>query len=159
MTSEPPVSGPDLPDLLAFGRELIERATAVGAEPIIYGSLACAIHTGDLSLGLNDIDLLVPEAAFAGLMAALAADPSLVVEATSYHTVKVSRGPLKASFDAVERYLRGIEHGAARAAMDGVPFLVLDRQALARSYERAAETIPQKRDAYLVKLRKLRAPS
>jgi hypothetical protein len=146
---------PDLVELLTFGRHVAEQGSMVGPEPIAYGSLAYAIHTGDRAAGLNDIDFLAP-ASFGDLARILSPDPCLTVERTEYHTLKVSFGPLKVSFDALERYLPVARDGATRASLDGFAFLVVGREALVGSYERAAESIPQKRDAYLLKLRRLR---
>jgi hypothetical protein len=144
-------------DLLAFGHAMGRRVAPICGDPVAYGSLAFAAHTGDWSFGLADIDLLAPIAAFPEILDVCSADAKLHCEATAYHTIKVSRGELKLSFDSLDHYLDGIAFEPATVVVQGFDFTVIDRAALIAAYERAAETIPIKREAYLAKLERLRS--
>jgi hypothetical protein len=145
-------------ELLTFGRAIATQVAPISGEPLVYGSLAFVAHTGDWALGIADIDFLVPDAVLPGVLETCRRDAGLVCEATDYHTVKVRRGDLKLSFDSLDHYLAGIAHRPEAATIGGFPFQVIDQPALIAAYERAAETIPIKRAAYLAKLEALRAP-
>ena len=143
--------------LLAFGREIASLVAPIGGEPLVYGSLAFIAHTGDWSFGIADIDFLVPNAVLLGVLEACRRDASLVCEETDYHTVKVRRGDLRLSFDSLDHYLAGIAFQPAETTVGEFTFQVIDRTALIAAYERAAETILVKREAYLAKLARLRS--
>jgi hypothetical protein len=147
--------GSSFADLLAFGRLIADRCGGIAGEPLVYGSLAYVAHTQDWSLGLNDIDFLVPEASFPGLLALLRADPELTCEETTYHSIKVRKRELKVSFDGVEAYLAGIAAQPIVAEIDGFSFRVIDPAALIEVYRRGAASIAQKREVYLGKARVL----
>jgi hypothetical protein len=152
------VSPPDdqqLSDLLAFGEAMADRFRPILGEPLVYGGLAYAGHTGDWEHGLGDIDFLAPEAAFQQLLAICRDDASLRTEETSYHTLKVSRGDLRVSIDSIEAYLSGIAYQPIAMRVATFAFRAIDQLALAAAYRRAAETIPLKRAAYRRKLRGL----
>lgn len=46
--------------LLSFGKEIIQLCGRHGTKPILYGSMAHFLHTGDTGMRINDLDFLVP---------------------------------------------------------------------------------------------------
>jgi len=123
----------------------------LGCEPIVYGSLAVVAHTGDAALDLNDVDFLAPETLFPAL--AVSCGRAAVIEATSYHSLKIRRNQLTVSFDSLDHYLGDIPRDPIWMAVADFKFLALDRAALSESYRLGAAAIPIKRDSYLEKLR------
>ena len=141
----------DFAALLAFAASTADVCRSLGPEPLVYGSLAYVAHTGDRSLGLNDVDFLAPEILFADLAAYCLSRTVLSHELTTYHSLKVLKGNLKVSFDSIEHYLAGISARRVRCLVDDFSFQAIDRHALAEVYARGAEAISEKRAAYLLK--------
>jgi len=138
--------------LLTFGNEMIALSQSLGFQTVAYGSLAYLAHTGDPTVVLADIDLLVTKGAFAALMDRINADAMLRCAPTTYHSLKVFRGKLKVSFDSQEDYLDSVPFERQPVDVGGFPYLVIDRTALIEVYRRGAATIPVKREAYLAKI-------
>ena len=46
--------------LIRFGKEIISICRTFGCVPIMYGSLAHFLYTGDTSMRVNDLDFLIP---------------------------------------------------------------------------------------------------
>jgi hypothetical protein len=143
-------------ELGAIAQKLCRSADV---EPVAYGSLAYIAHTGDWTSGLNDIDFLVPETAFAAIAEATQGVPALRIETTTYHSLKLFRGTDKVSFDSIVDYLAGIGWQAQAVTVAGLSVSVVDPQALAECYRRAAAAIPQKREAYGRKFARLQRKS
>lgn len=143
-----------LSELISFAGELFNLCKAVGINPILYGSLACAYHTGDSSMDINDIDLLVPENSLEKLVELLRGD-EYSHELTTYHSLKIFKSDLEISFDGIEHYLADLPHEGVPAEINGVNFAVVSRETLKEVYRRGADTIPFKSEAYALKLRAL----
>jgi len=57
--------------LIRFGKEIIALCHSHGANPILYGSMAHFLHTGDKGMNVNDLDFLVPSSKLPGIFRAL----------------------------------------------------------------------------------------
>lgn len=145
-----------LHELLSFGAELMVHCMAHNIHPIVYGSLAYVVHTGDSDMVVHDIDFLIPLGTFGELIAIVQDMPDCVYEETNYRSIKVYRGSMKVSFDSIEDYLAGIPFQTQSIHFNGYPLEVVDTDTLVEVYRRGAATIPAKSEQYAFKLRVLR---
>jgi hypothetical protein len=142
-------------DLLAFGSELVSACAKCDLNPLVYGSVAVMFHTKDESVTTQDIDFLIPKSRFPDVINFVRSDPRLRFEETTYNSLRVFKGQLKASFDSLEDYLMGMEYQSIQATLAGHKFFFVDRQTLREVYKRGADRIPMKRDAYVNNFKKL----
>lgn len=142
----------DLSKLLTFAQTLFSICAEIGVQPVVYGSLAYAFYTNDEKISINDIDFLVPEAAFNPIIVAVKTKPDVTCEETTYHSLKLFCEDVKISFDAVEEYYRDLPCDFIEGKINGVVFKFVSREALREVYKRGAETIPTKQEQYRAKL-------
>lgn len=124
-------------------------------KPVVYGSLAYAFYTRDAAVDINDLDVLIEEAAFPRIIAMVAQDSTIRHEATTYHSLKLFRAEAKISFDAKEEYYRDLPDEFVDGRVNGVDLRFVSREALKEVYRRGAATIPANRAKYLEKLKRL----
>lgn len=144
--------------LIGFLKDLLKICDGLKIAPVVYGSLAYAMHTQDESVDINDIDLLVPEVSFPKLIEKIADTGFLKFEETTYHSLKVFKDELKISFDAIEEYYKGLPDDFHKETIHDVPVQIVGRQALIEVYKRGRDTIPFKHDVYNKKLEVLIQP-
>jgi hypothetical protein len=145
-----------LKSLIPFGMDLLEYCKSINLFPIAYGSLAYLYHTGDKVTAINDIDFLIPKNRFQDLINLVKKHPDLRCEETTYNSIKVFRGDLKIAFDSIEDYLKDIDFKTQKIELGGGTFDVVDKATLLEVYQRGADTIPFKKEAYTDKLTRLK---
>jgi len=146
----------DFSRLLAFAQVLFSMCSELNVQPVVYGSLAYAFYTKDEKININDIDLLVPEASFPRIVAAVKTNPSVTYEETTYHSLKLFRDGVKISFDSIEEYYRDLPCNFMEGKINGIAFRLVPQEALKEVYKRGAETIPMKKEQYMAKLNTLK---
>ena len=93
--------------LIAFFKSILELCAELGIEPILDGSLALFVYTGNNALNVNDVDLSCPEADFQPLMTALN-QRGISYRLREWHVLQVLQDDLKVEFSAIEHWLQNV---------------------------------------------------
>ena len=145
-----------LSSLIPFGKELLQYCGEINLLLIVYGSLAYLFHTNDKDIAINDIDFLIPKNRFSDLIEMVKGHPELRYEETTYNSIKVFKDNLKIAFDSIEHYLKDINFRTIKAEINGCEFIIVDKFTLEEVYRRGADNILFKKEAYSLKLEKLK---
>ena len=92
-----------LAKLLAFMGPVVELCNGVGVRPVVYGSYAYLIYTGDPKAVVNDIDLLVPGASLEKIRDALR-ENEILCRYYPGKTLHVFKDKLKIEIDSCENW-------------------------------------------------------
>ncbi len=90
-----PANKEQFQNVLVFGKEILDVCKKLSITPLVYGSLACFLHTNDETLPVNDIDFLVPEGSFQALMEKLDGLEGVKYKKMSYHSIEVFKGGIE----------------------------------------------------------------
>lgn len=144
--------------LLLFAKQTLEICKHKGVTPIVYGSLAYFAYTKDQSLPVQDLDLLVPEAFFPDLIRGLSDLDGVTFIHQPWHSIEAFKADLKIDFDAAEHFLDPRSHVVTLVDVQGIPFSILNIEALISIYQEALDNMPkekhldEKRAKYTIKL-------
>lgn len=142
--------------LVTYGAEIACRCELNGIAPFVYGSLAYLSYSNDSEVEVSDIDFLVPESDFERIISIFKGVDGINIETTNYHSLKLLKGSLKVSFDAIEHYLVGLSTSCEEVDYSGNKFKIVSYDVLVEVYDRGAKSIPVKREAYERKLQNLK---
>lgn len=163
MPSVLPANPKDFQALIAFSKEILSICDHLSIKPVVYGSLAYFGHTGDSSLPVRDLDLLVPEAKFPELLEALSKLENIRYELMPYHSIEVYRGELEVDLDSIEHFLDPRSRKTVVKEIGGLTVNLLNRESLISIYQEALDNMPhiekldEKRAKYTMKLNNLKA--
>ena len=150
-------------ELLKFAKTILGLCRKLKLKPIVYGSLAYFFHTKDSTLPVNDLDLLISEAAFPNLIKLLDKQKkNLDYKVMPYHSLEVYKEDLKIDLDSIEHFLYPRPSKAIKARIGGLDFNIINLEALIDIYCEALENMPRikkldkKRVLYTRKLDNLR---
>jgi len=88
--------------LIRFGKEIIVLCHSLGVRPILYGSMAYFLHTGDGGMNVNDLDILVPIRKIDIIAGALKRRGIRHKVFPQHDSITVTRGDLRIELDAME---------------------------------------------------------
>jgi len=141
--------------LLSFLKVVFDMCDKLEIKPIVYGSLAYAMHTEDENIRINDVDLLVPESLFPKFIELIDKSEELSYEETDYHCLKVFQNGEKITLDSIEHYYSNLPLNFENVEINGIGVTIVNLNALKEIYKRGVSTIIAKREEYQKKLDKL----
>ncbi len=111
-------------ELISSVKKLFKICTTLKIKPIVYGSVAYAFYTRDEKININDIDLLVSESSFPKIISKIKQDKELRYEETNYHSLKIFKGNVKITFDAIESYYANLPNDFIKVKINGVLYVL-----------------------------------
>lgn len=143
-------------NLIKFGGECLDICKSLRLKPVIHGSVAYLFYTKDGNIEVNDLDLLVPEAAIR-VLASEFEKRGIEHELTPHPSLSVFKNGAKVSFHSAEYFLKSMPELSLPVSIEGRTFSVLNREALTKGYQLSkAETESGKYDLKLKQLLKVK---
>jgi hypothetical protein len=88
--------------LIRFGKEIISICKDLGRTPVLYGSMAHFLHTGDKGMNVNDLDFLVPRRTISNVAKELKRRRIKFTPFPKWDGLVITRGSLKIELDAMD---------------------------------------------------------
>jgi hypothetical protein len=132
-------------EVLVFAKQILDICNKIDIQPLVYGSLACFAHTEDVTLPVNDIDFLVPEASFDDLMKELDGLEGVRYEKMPYHSIECFKGDIEIDLDSIEHFLDPRPRDSVSFEIDGLTFSIVNKDTLADIYQEALDNMPDER--------------
>ncbi len=139
-----------LAGLLKFYSDLINLFDNENIEPVLYGSLACAIHTGKDIL-IRDIDFIIEEKFFGKILFLLKRSNFAYAYSEKDHSIKVYCGDFRISFDSKEYWHGDLDIISKEINFKGFVFNLISLDQLAKIYKKSYELAIDKKCDYKMK--------
>jgi len=88
--------------LIKFGKEIISICKDLGCTPVLYGSMAHFLHTGDTGMKINDLDFLIPRGMMSKVAKELKRRKIKLISFPRWDGLVIARGDLRIELDAMD---------------------------------------------------------
>jgi hypothetical protein len=125
--------------LVEFCKDILDICNKLKIKPIIYGSLAVFVYTQNNKMDINDIDLLIPEKAFAKIIEALKARKIKYNHDEKWHTLQIFKEDLKIELDSIDFWQKDMPRDFENLDLYGKVVEILSLNTLKKVYKKASE--------------------
>lgn len=142
--------------LIEFFKRILRICNNVDVSPVLVGSLAVFVYTGNSKINVNDVDLICSEVEFPIIANALEGE-KLEYELKEWHVLQVLEGELKVEFGSGEYWLRDIPKKYETLKIDGFELKMLGLNSLKDFYQQGmADKAVKNKDTSKMKYKDLK---
>ena len=131
--------------LIEFFKEVLDICDELNIAPVLNGSLAVFIYTGNQEMNVNDVDLSCSEMDFPRIISALEAR-GIEYELREWHALQILKDDLKVELDSVEYWYKDLSMDRATLQVDNYKVNMLTLSSLKEFYQQGMKDRAVKTD-------------
>jgi hypothetical protein len=141
---------------MEFFKRILRICNNIDISPVLVGSFAVFVYTGNRAINVNDVDLTCSEADFPKIAKTLEAE-RIEYELKEWHVLQVLEGDLKVEFGSAEYWLQRIQKDYETLIIDGFEIKILGRNSLKAFYQEGmAENAAKNKESSKIKYKDLK---
>lgn len=124
--------------LIDFLKEILDICTDLGIAPVLDGSLAAFVYSGNHEMNVNDVDLSCPEADFPRIIKILE-EKDIRYQLMEWHVLQIFKDDLKVEFGSAEYWLKNLQIGYETLQVGDYIINMLDLNSLREFYKQGMD--------------------